>query len=168
MEYWELYDKEYKPLGKVVPRGSELQKGEYFRISGVICINEKGEILTTKRSPQKDSHPNHWEFTCGTLEVGEDLMDGAIRELEEETGIVATKDELTFLGSYREEDKFSFVYLLHFHGREEDLRLQEEEVSDFAFLNRSEFLQKCQEGYFAPPMQKRLAYFYEQYEGYLK
>ncbi|MDO5713960.1 MAG: NUDIX domain-containing protein [Tissierellia bacterium] len=167
MEYWELYDETLKPLNKVVPRGSEIKPGEYFRVCGVICINREGKILTTKRSMEKESNPGYWEFTCGTLEPGEDPIKGAIRELEEETGIVAEPSALKYLGTLKEEKKFSFIYLYLCREKLKDLVLQKEEVSDAKFLSRMYFLSKLYGDSYAPPMKRRLVHFFKDYQEFL-
>jgi 8-oxo-dGTP diphosphatase len=44
------------------------------------------KLLLTKRT-EKISFPNAWVFPGGKLEIGETLIDCAIREIFEETGI---------------------------------------------------------------------------------
>ena len=74
-----------------------------------------------------------WECTMGSILVGEESRDGAVRELAEETGISAKKEDLIFLG-----DEFydnwivdSYLYLPKEMPK---LSLQEEEVCDAKFV----------------------------------
>jgi 8-oxo-dGTP diphosphatase len=46
-----------------------------------------------------------WAFPGGYLEVDEDLAPGAVRELEEETGVALSPDRLRQLGAYGEPDR---------------------------------------------------------------
>jgi len=48
--------------------------------AGGLVLNDKGEVLMIKRL-------GHWDLPKGKLEKGEDLVDCAIREVEEECGV---------------------------------------------------------------------------------
>lgn len=50
--------------------------------AGGIVENEKGEILLVKTRREGD-----WVFPGGQIEVGENLIDGVVREVKEESGI---------------------------------------------------------------------------------
>lgn len=168
MEYWELFDDKNEPLGLRVPRGTKLSLGEYYRVAGVICINRKGCILTTKRSRQKKTFPGYWEFTCGTVHPGENPLLAAVRELGEETGIKAGPEELKYLGTLKEADKFTYVYLHLCEEEKKDLVLQKEEVDRGEFLSRMFFLSKLYGDSYAPPMKERLVHFFQEYQEFLK
>jgi 8-oxo-dGTP pyrophosphatase MutT (NUDIX family) len=61
----------------------------------VVPVNDRGEVLLLHgRDP---SRPDHWYwFTIGgALDPGETPEEAAVRELHEETGIVATPSQLT-------------------------------------------------------------------------
>lgn len=54
-----------------------------------IIRNPQGEIFITRRAA--DAHmANKWEFPGGKIEAGETPEQALVRELEEETGIIAT------------------------------------------------------------------------------
>ena len=71
MELWDLYDKDRKPLGKTHVRGVPLKKGEYHLVVFVWVFNSTGQVLMTKRAPEKQSYPNLWEHTGGSVLSGE-------------------------------------------------------------------------------------------------
>ncbi|MDD5295584.1 MAG: dihydroneopterin triphosphate diphosphatase [Rhodocyclaceae bacterium] len=48
------------------------------------------EILLLERA----SHPGYWQSVTGSQEEGEDLVETATREVEEETGIVAATEDI--------------------------------------------------------------------------
>jgi len=61
----------------------------------VVPVNDRGEVLLLNgRDP---AEPDHWYwFTIGgALDPGESPQEAAVRELREETGIVASPDQLT-------------------------------------------------------------------------
>jgi len=54
----------------------------------VLVVNEEGQILLQKRSPDKDIQPNKWDTSVGGhLQPGEDYGAAAEREMREELGI---------------------------------------------------------------------------------
>lgn len=58
----------------------------------VFAFNKRGDLLLQKRSPLKDLCPGLWDSSVsGHLDSGEDYASAAIRELEEEMGIVITE-----------------------------------------------------------------------------
>lgn len=168
MDLWKLYDKNNKPLGKIVPRGTPLKPGEYYHVGCVIIINQEGKILITRRSQEKINYPLFLECTCGTLNPEEDPLEGSLREVHEETGLPAKKEDLEFLGILRQEDKFSYIYLAQIDAKTEDLRLQKEEVAQGGFFSKEEFFSYLENGDYAPPMEERLRWAYPYYKDLLR
>ncbi|MDP2656645.1 MAG: NUDIX hydrolase [bacterium] len=52
-----------------------------------LLYNQKHEVLLIRRSLVDDVLPGMWDIPGGTLEDGEDLQNGAVREVKEETGL---------------------------------------------------------------------------------
>ncbi|MGE7927870.1 NUDIX hydrolase [Lysinibacillus xylanilyticus] len=86
MEIWDVYDKNKNKTNKRHVRGEKLAGGDYHVVVHVWIKNNKGEILLTKRHPDK-TYPNLWECPGGSILAGESSLDGAIREVKEEIGI---------------------------------------------------------------------------------
>lgn len=61
---------------------------------GAVCalVRRDDRILGMKRSSTKDAAPDIWEAVSGRLEPGEDPLEGVIREVREETGLVVRVD----------------------------------------------------------------------------
>ncbi len=79
-----------------------------------IVTNERGQILLIKRKNQP--YQDHWALPGGYLDQNETIIQGALRELKEETGLSADNAEL--LGFYDNpkrdpKQNVSFVYMVH-------------------------------------------------------
>lgn len=65
-----------------------------------------------KRSAEKDSFPGRFDTSsAGHIQTGDEPEESAIRELHEELGIQASKEELQFAGC------FDIQYEKEFHGK---------------------------------------------------
>jgi putative (di)nucleoside polyphosphate hydrolase len=110
----------------------------YRPAAGVMLLNRRGEVFVAQRL---DSTLEAWQMPQGGLDPGEEPQAGALRELEEETGIRADQvviiarspTELTYelpddlvaklwKGKWRGQRQTWF--LLRFIGRDEDIDLQ--------------------------------------------
>ncbi|MDR4936587.1 NUDIX hydrolase [Rossellomorea marisflavi] len=66
-----------------------MQMPVHIVAAGGFVTNEKDEILLVKT--RRDAH---WVFPGGQIEVGENLIDGVIREVKEESGMDVTVSHL--------------------------------------------------------------------------
>ncbi|MCM1256401.1 MAG: NUDIX domain-containing protein [Roseburia sp.] len=140
-EITDIYDRNCKRTGKTIMRGEKPRAGEYLMAATAI-VRVKESYLVTKRSPMK-SMAGLWEFPGGGSRTGEEPMDTLFRELREETGIVAQTGQTTFLRQvyYEKFQLFMQVFLVEADARREELKLQEEEVSDAMFVTPGELEQ---------------------------
>ena len=105
MEWNDIYDKDRNLTGRVHKRGTHWRKGEYGLVVCVWVYDGKGNVLLTRRAPEK-THAGTWENSGGLAQAGETSRQAIARELFEETGIRAGQDEFEFIGSDR--DRFFF------------------------------------------------------------
>ncbi|WP_367566143.1 NUDIX domain-containing protein [Lacrimispora sp.] len=149
MELWDLYDENKESMERTHVRGVPLGEGEYHLISDVWLINDKQEILLTKRHPLK-AHGLMWECTGGSVQAGETSLEGAVRELEEETGIKVEKEDLILIHSIRQEERFIDTYITRQKVGIEDVVIQEEEVVDAKFVTFDQLLGMWEQGIVVP------------------
>lgn len=138
MELWDLYDNTRMPLGRTHRRGTPCARGEYHVVVSVWTVDAQNNVLLTLRDPAKESYPNHWENTGGSALAGETSLSAAVRELEEETGILATGDELILVGSETTRDTFVDHYLLRRDLPLNEVRLQPGETVDAKWVSLAE------------------------------
>jgi len=102
MEWNDIYDKDRNLTGRTHLRGTRWKKGEYGLVACVWVYDGKGNILLTRRAPEK-SGAGTWENSGGAVKAGETSLQGVVRELYEETGIKADPKDFELLGT--EKDK---------------------------------------------------------------
>ena len=105
MEWNDIYDSQRRLTGRRHLRGTAWGPGEYGLVVCVWVLNSKGKILLTQRAMEK-SFPGTWENSGGAAKAGEDSLTAIQRELFEETGIRAKKEEFHLLRSVMEHDTF--------------------------------------------------------------
>ncbi len=137
-ELFDLYDNDRKALHRVHQRGVPLPIDTYHVVVSVWTINERQQILLTLRSDQKHLMPNLWESTSGSVQAGEASLDAALRELHEETGIIASPDEITFLGTTRKAASFVDIFIVRKNVDLSEIVLQADETVDAKWVSFSQ------------------------------
>lgn len=120
------------------------KKGLWHRASHIWIYNSKGEILLQLRAKAKLLYPSMWDISAaGHVSAGEDPITSGLREIEEEIGLKAQKEDLSFWMIRKVEvifreirnNEFCYVYFLKFDGEIDELRLQREEVEEIKFFS---------------------------------
>ena len=82
MESCDLFDEERNPLFRTRLRGTLCLPGEFHVVVYIWTVDSRGNILLTLRDSVKESYPDHWENTGGSVLAGETSIHAAVRELE--------------------------------------------------------------------------------------
>lgn len=169
MEIWDLVDGSRSLLGKLHTRGEETLPGEYHIVVEVLTINQDGKILLTQRDEAK-TYPLLWESTGGSVNAGETSLQGAIRELHEETGLSVKAEELHFIGEMKRKNYFldSYVWKSEQHIEVSELNLQVGEVCDAKLVTLNELEEMNKLGEVVPPLWDRWEIYAEQLAGFIK
>ncbi len=89
-----IVDENNNPL-EPKPRSFAHKKGFWHRTTGIWIFNSRGQVLCQKRSFKKDTKPGYWEaFFGGHLAVGEDYLQSAANEVNEELGLSVKPQDL--------------------------------------------------------------------------
>lgn len=147
-EIWQLYYKNGEPIsGKgwhAALNNPEVSGSD--EIVGVAIVflyrrNKDGlEFLWQKRSENIDRYPGDWDISAGGhVNLGESLVDAAVRETREEIGVKITADELEFvtMRSFNK-NRFAWVYLVDWTGKKEDFHFDDNEVSEVKWVKYNE------------------------------
>lgn len=111
MEYNDVYDRNRRKTGRVHLRGTRWNPGEYGLVVCVWVHDGNGNLLLTRRAPEKSS-PGTWENSGGAAKAGETSRQAIARELFEETGIRAEEGEFELIDSGRDGNTHYDYYCL--------------------------------------------------------
>src|SRR4030042_1576211 len=119
------------------------EKGLWHRATHIWVYNSKGEILLQLRAKGKLLFPDVWDVSVGGhVSAGEDPITSGLREIEEEIGLKAKKEDLEFFqirkikAVYKniKNNEFSYIYFLKFDGDTKKLKVQDEEIQEIKFI----------------------------------
>ncbi len=151
MEIWDLYDRKRNKIGKTHVRGVPIDEGFYHLVVHVWIQNEKGEVLLSKRDPNK-SFGGLWECTGGSVLAGESSLEGAIREVEEEIGLQLDDRKGTFVFSKIASTHHSDYWLFPANPSLSDLQLQQGEVVDVMWANEEQYEKMVEQQLIVPTL----------------
>ena len=134
MEFNDIYDKNRNRTGKLHRRGTHWKFGEFGLVVCVWVYDGKGNLLLTRRAPGK-SFAGTWENSGGAVKAGEDSRTAIARELFEETGIRAEKEEFEYIGSDRARHAHYDFYCLKRETPLEEIVLQPGETDDVRWVS---------------------------------
>ncbi len=152
MEYFEVYNQKGEPLNKVVTRGTKLNPGEFFLVVHVWIKNASNEYLIQQRAKSTDPIPYQWATTTGLPNVGETLIDAAIRETKEEIGISIDANNLKRINEITTvQSKYKTITHVYLYRKDIDIRtlkLDSSEVKKVKYLPLKAILKMVENGQF--------------------
>lgn len=133
------------------------RQGLWHKGVHVWVLNSKGEFLIQRRSLKAQTTPGLLESTAsGHIESGHTSVDTVIKELQEETGICVTQNEIEYVGTIVDQfemyngtlknNEFDDVYLIRKDIDENTLELSEHEISDLSWFDARDYLEKGIQG----------------------
>ncbi len=145
-EMWQVY----APNGEAIPGegwNSALDNPEVTgakEIVGVVVVflyrrSAKGiELLWQKRAMEVDRYPGDYDISAGGhVNLGESLVEAAVRETYEEIGVKITPDDLHFvtMRGFNNNNRFAWVYAVDFSKRMEEFCFNDHEVSEVRWVD---------------------------------
>lgn len=138
-ELIDILDSEGNFTGKSCMK-SEAHKNGFFHATVHIWLYTKDEqILLQKRAPTKKVLPNLWDISvAGHVGSGEEIMSAALREVREEIGLFLNQDDLTKIGTRKnqlkhpngiQDNEIHHVFIAELKVALEELKIQQEELT---------------------------------------
>ena len=123
MEYFDIRTPDGKVTGKIKERSLVHRDGDLHGTSHIWLVRKNTEnaweVLLQKRSACKDSHPGEYDISsAGHVSAGDELMESALREMEEELIVNLKKSEFLVAMATDPEDpkKVNIPYLKNKQG----------------------------------------------------
>lgn len=148
-EYFDILDENGNKIGKTKLRKEVHRDGDWHKAVHIWIINQEGDILLQRRCKDKDSNPNMLDISsAGHLSAGDESLIGAIRELKEELNIDVTEEELKYVKTLKRavkytetfiNNEFDDMYILRTDKTIEEMKYQEEEISEIMFVPYKKF-----------------------------
>lgn len=119
------------------------KKWLWHRAVHIWIYNSKWEILIQLRANDKDYYPDVWDVSvAGHVWAWEEVINWALREIEEEIWIKVEKRDLNFWKIINEKNdfeniknnEFHYIYFLKFDWDITKFKLQKEEVQEIKFI----------------------------------
>ena len=165
LELFDIVDEKGNPTGKIRERSLIHLYGDRHRTSHVWIVRpgkmkkDSFDVLLQKRAADKDSFPGCYDISsAGHIPAGCDYLPSALRELEEELGIIAAENDLKFIGFHDtsiqtefyqkpfRNHEYSAIYLLNRDIPISSLTLQEQEVESAVWMDYGDCMEKMKRG----------------------
>jgi len=155
MEYSDVLTSEGKLTAQKKSREEVHKDGDWHQSAHIWILNSRGELLIQKRSPNKPNAPNMWDSSAGGHVIaGDEPIESAQREVEEELGIKVDKKDLRYLfiikrssiqnkGKYFN-NEFENVFLLKKDLDLAKLHFSKEEITELKFIPWQELKKKIE------------------------
>ena len=140
-----ISDDEVHPIAR-----ESIYRSIHRLVSKVMVLNNQGEVLMGKI--ERGHFVGHWTLPGGYMDYDEHPAVGCVRETFEEMGIEIELDDEAPVITQRiftnEGISFvSFTYQAKWDGDNSEIKLKENEISEFAWLSPSEALSRAVSGF---------------------
>lgn len=168
-ELWQLYYKNGEPVSgegwdsaRDNPEKSGSDKIVGVAIVFLYRVRDDGEVefLWQRRADNVDRYPGYYDISAGGhINLGETVIEAAIREAKEEIGITINADDLQygFMQPFNK-NRFAWLYLVDWTDKPEDFHFNDHEVSEVKWVKYSETADFVQ-NFAKPPLAKDEAAF---------
>lgn len=142
-EIWQLYKKNGEPIpGAGWEPTKDNPTGDDDEIVGVAIVflyrksPEGLELLWQRRSDSISRFPGYYDISAGGhVNLGESVVEGAIRETREEIGAEIAPEDLEFAFTRPfNKNRFAWIYFVDWTGREENFHFDDNEVSEVKWV----------------------------------
>lgn len=148
-ELVDILESNGNPTGKTAMKSEAHQKGWYHATVHVWFYTSDGKVLIQQRGGNKDTHPLLWDVSvAGHVGTGEEIVQSAIREVEEEIGLHINTDDLQKIGIFKSVQKhsdslidceFHHTFICELKTPLENLLKQESEVETLDLISLIKF-----------------------------
>lgn len=158
-EYFDIVDEHDRVIGRARRSECHGNPALVHRVAHVLVFNSGGELLLQKRSRHKDIQPGRWDTSVGGhLDPGEDYLEAARREMQEELGIAGVPLTFLYPSQVRNEIESENVatYLARHDG---EVVFPPEEIEEVRFWSPAEIEAALGTGTFTPNFEEEWSHW---------
>ena len=111
-------------------------------VTQIWVFNKDKQLLCTKRSSIVESNPDKWQtYVGGHVQNGDDFEGSAVKEINEEIGLVINRERLILIGEskYIPAKHISKAYLVIFNSDTDNIVLNDGEISEVRWMSLGEY-----------------------------
>ena len=142
MELIDVFDENENFLNYSVDRNEVHEKNLWHRHASAWIMNHDGLILLQQRAFDKKKNPGKWAKTGGHVDAGETCIDALKREVYEEIGIKINDEDIIPISVFKSDNPnehfFSYGYIILTDLKENEFKLQKEEVNSVKYFSIEE------------------------------
>ena len=144
MELIDILDQYGHPTGEILPKHEVHHYGHFHASTHLWLYTKTGKVVLQLRAASKPNFPNCWDVSvAGHISAGETAKQTAVREAEEELGIMVQAEKLQYIGRFRidyqhaedyRDREFITIFACEIPDGPLHIKLQVEEVADAALI----------------------------------
>lgn len=163
-EIFEVLDTEGRIIGLATRSELHSNPSLLHRVVHIMVFNKQGDLLLQKRSLNKDIGPGKWDTSVGGhVNPGEDVYSAAVREMDEELGIVLS--DLQFLYSYlfrnHRESELVSTFSCAYEG---EVHFNAEEIDEVRFWQMQSIEEQIGKGIFSSHFEQEFTHYLQHIE----
>lgn len=157
MELWDAYYEDLTPANLDLVRSEPIPEGLFHAVAHVVVVHADGDHLVMRRDTQKSWYPGLYEAgASGGIVKGETFLEGALRELREETGICAHALDPLYTIISRAEQSLHIGYICRVNIDKSSITLQPGETIGYKWLPMDEFMELVNSNQFVDIVRDRM------------
>jgi len=150
-EIIDIVDSEWKPTGEIIGKNIAHRGWVLHRVAHVHIYDNKWNIYFQKRSQSRKHFPWMLHFAIWWhVWAGEDVLDAAIREWEEEVWLSINRDKLDLIGKFHQnvihkeyglhDNEIAYDYIYSCDWKVDEFVFEDWEVESIEFMHIDELL----------------------------
>ena len=175
-EYIDILNKKGESTGETCLKSEAHKKGIYHASAHIWIFDNDKNVLIQKRAANKDTFPNLWDISvAGHISAGEAPLTSALREVEEEIGMIISKEQLHFIGTSKKsvqhhanliDNELHYIYVCEIAFNINSLKIQKEEVSALQSIHLNDLIEKVKTKDFVPRSDNYYPFIFDHIKNY--
>lgn len=175
-EYIDILNEQGEITGKTCLKSEAHKKGILHASVHIWIFDKFKNVLIQKRAADKGTFPNLWDISvAGHISAGEKPITSALREAEEEVGLIISKKQFHFIGTAKRrvehdenliDNELHYIYVCEIDFDLNSLKIQKEEVAQIKSITLKDLIEKVNGDDFVPRKDGYYSFVFEKIKNY--